>query len=200
MVQIRPRISRAHSLVLCQAASAPSSGLHSCQAASAPSSGLHSCQAASAPSSGLKQAQSSGAPIHGAAANTRLLRSQGASVPLPARAILLVLLLKGLPIHQVYYSLPIWPPTRPYLDPVFGYAPHRGGGSMHATGARVGLQGLSHSLRGVPCSSRLALLSHVTSTLTCWAHSPTCERRRSQDQPSWWVAAAARLQNASGMS
>ena len=49
------------------------------------------------------------------------------------------LLLQGLPIHQVYYSLPIWPPTRPYLDPVFGYAPHRGGGSMHATGAIVGL-------------------------------------------------------------
>ena len=77
------------------------------------------------------------------------------------------LLLKGLPIHQVYYSLPIWPPTRPYLDPVFGYAPHRGGGSMHATGARIGPPGLSHSLRGVPCSSRPALLSHVTSTLTC---------------------------------
>ena len=34
------------------------------------------------------------------------------------------LLLQGLPIPQACYSLPIWPPIRPFIDPVFSYASH----------------------------------------------------------------------------
>ena len=67
----------------------------------------------------------------------RLLRSQGASVPLPLRVTLLVLLLKGLPTHQVYYSLLMWPQPRPHINPVLGYAPHRGGGTSPRTQPRA---------------------------------------------------------------